>query len=127
MSEQVSSVKRQLLQARKQLMKELGHVRECMPMPVEIDLELDEADEEIVELDRNAVITSILSRRLQAIEAALHSIDEGRYGICTRCGQPILQERLQARPDATLCVQCQREIERLNRYRYSQPVRQIRW
>lgn len=125
MSEQVSSVKRQLLQARKQVLKELGHLHECMQ--VEIDLEPDEGDEEIVELDRNVVITTILKRRLQAIEAALHSIDEGHYGICARCGQPILQERLQARPDATLCVQCQREIERLNRYQYSQPVRQVQW
>ncbi|HXF61918.1 MAG TPA: TraR/DksA family transcriptional regulator [Caldilineaceae bacterium] len=123
MSEQVSSVRRQLLQARKQVLKELGHLHECMQ--VEIDLEPDEGDEEIVELDRNAVITAILNRRLQAIDAALHLIDEGRYGVCARCGQPILQERLLAQPDATLCVQCQREIERLERYR--RPVRQVEW
>ena len=46
------------------------------------------------------------------IDAALKRIESGTYGTCTKCGHPIPQERLEARPWATLCIGCQRERER---------------
>jgi RNA polymerase-binding protein DksA len=49
---------------------------------------------------------------LADIDAALGRIDDGTYGICTNCGTPIPEERLEARPWATLCIDCQREQER---------------
>ena len=49
---------------------------------------------------------------LQQIEAALERIDDGSFGTCTRCGKEIPEERLEARPWATLCIDCQREVER---------------
>ncbi len=49
---------------------------------------------------------------LAAIDAALKRIDEGTYGICTNCGKQIAQERLEALPWATLCIDCQRDRER---------------
>lgn len=48
---------------------------------------------------------------LAAIDAALKRIEEGTYGICSNCGKPILEERLEALPWATLCIDCQRERE----------------
>ena len=49
---------------------------------------------------------------LAEIDAALRRIEEGTYGICTNCGKPIPEERLEARPWATLCIDCQRDQER---------------
>ena len=49
---------------------------------------------------------------LAEIDAALRRIDEGTYGICSNCGKPIPEERLEALPWATLCIDCQRERER---------------
>jgi RNA polymerase-binding protein DksA len=49
---------------------------------------------------------------LQQIEEALQRIDDGSYGTCRRCGREIAPERLEARPWATLCIDCQRELER---------------
>ena len=49
---------------------------------------------------------------LAAIDAALKRIDEGTYGICTNCGKQIAEERLEALPWATLCIDCQRDRER---------------
>ncbi|HSI97145.1 MAG TPA: TraR/DksA C4-type zinc finger protein [Gaiellaceae bacterium] len=46
------------------------------------------------------------------IDAALERIDEGTYGICTRCGRPIAAERLEAVPYATLCIDDKRAQER---------------
>ena len=49
---------------------------------------------------------------LAEIDAALKRIEEGTYGVCTNCAQPIPEERLEALPWATLCIDCQRERER---------------
>ena len=49
---------------------------------------------------------------LADIDAALKRIEDGTYGICTNRGEEIPVERLEARPWATLCIDCQRERER---------------
>jgi len=49
---------------------------------------------------------------LAQTERALARIDEGTYGWCESCGQPIGKERLQAFPRATLCVRCKQREER---------------
>jgi DnaK suppressor protein len=49
---------------------------------------------------------------LTEIDASLKRIEEGTYGICANCGKHIADERLEARPWATLCIDCQRERER---------------
>jgi RNA polymerase-binding protein DksA len=48
---------------------------------------------------------------LTKIDAALKKIDEGTYGMCESCGQPIGEERLEAVPWATLCIDCKRKEE----------------
>jgi RNA polymerase-binding protein DksA len=49
---------------------------------------------------------------LAYIDAALARIEAGTYGICTRCGKPIGEERLEALPWATLCIDDKRKQER---------------
>jgi RNA polymerase-binding protein DksA len=49
---------------------------------------------------------------LVQIEEALTRLDDGTFGTCTRCGREIAEERLEARPWASLCIDCQRETER---------------
>jgi DnaK suppressor protein len=48
---------------------------------------------------------------LADIDAALRRIEEGTYGTCANCGNQIAPERLEARPWATLCIECQRQRE----------------
>jgi DnaK suppressor protein len=43
------------------------------------------------------------------IRAALRRIEEGDYGACLRCGEPISFQRLRVRPEAALCRECQSE------------------
>jgi RNA polymerase-binding protein DksA len=43
---------------------------------------------------------------------ALERMDDGTYGICESCGNPIGKLRLQAAPRATLCVSCKTKQER---------------
>jgi DnaK suppressor protein len=49
---------------------------------------------------------------LAAIDEALRRIDDGSFGTCARCGNPIAQERLEAMPYATKCIDCKRLEER---------------
>jgi DnaK suppressor protein len=51
-------------------------------------------------------------QQLAQIERALARLDEGTYGTCERCGKPIAEERLRARPWATLCIDDQRLADR---------------
>ena len=53
----------------------------------------------------------ILDREAEQVRDALRRRDQGSYGICESCGQPIPAERLEARPEATLCIACQRAQE----------------
>jgi RNA polymerase-binding protein DksA len=53
----------------------------------------------------------LLDREAEQVRDALRRREEGSYGICASCGQPISAERLEARPEATLCIDCQRRQE----------------
>ena len=44
--------------------------------------------------------------QLREIDAALRRIDDGRYGDCERCEEPINPRRLEADPTARLCIDC---------------------
>jgi RNA polymerase-binding protein DksA len=46
--------------------------------------------------------------RLATLDAAAARIADGTYGRCERCGAPIGEERLAARPDAVRCIDCAR-------------------
>jgi DnaK suppressor protein len=46
------------------------------------------------------------------IRGALQRIEEGTFGLCTACGEPIPLARLRARPVTDLCIECKREAER---------------
>jgi len=49
-----------------------------------------------------------LEDQLDDVNEALKRIDEGIYGVCTNCGEVIMAERLEALPQAELCINCQR-------------------
>jgi len=102
-----------LLEERKKILEEIGTLRQYMQ--TEVDTEPDEGDAEIFEREKNSALLSVLENRLHDIDTALNSIEKGRYGTCERCEQPISPERLEVKPDATLCVTCQQEVERLRR------------
>jgi RNA polymerase-binding protein DksA len=54
-------------------------------------------------------------KRLKQIESALTRIEQGKYGICIKCGKHIPQDRLKAMPYALMCVECKSAEERRNR------------
>lgn len=60
---------------------------------------------------------------LYEIDEALKRIEMGTYGICEMSGKPIPQARLEALPFTRYTVECQAELEKMNRFRnIRQPV-----
>jgi DnaK suppressor protein len=57
-------------------------------------------------------LAEVESRELIYIEVALERIRDGNYGICEMCECEIDLARLQALPYASLCLPCQREVEK---------------
>jgi DnaK suppressor protein len=49
---------------------------------------------------------------LNKIELALRKLDDGTYGVCEECEEPISTKRLEARPEAPLCIQCKEAQEK---------------
>lgn len=72
-----------------------------------VDFALDSAQDEI-----NSQLVEVESRELASIENALERMRSGNYGICESCNQRIPVARLNALPYATLCIECQREMEK---------------
>ena len=50
-------------------------------------------------------------RLLKDVTMALQKIEEGSFGSCERCGEPIAEKRLEVLPFARYCIECQRVIE----------------
>lgn len=44
--------------------------------------------------------------RILRVQSALSRIEQGTYGLCGRCREPIDQARLEALPEVVLCVYC---------------------
>jgi DnaK suppressor protein len=74
----------------------------------------DQADVGATSFERDHELTVVNSERdkLLQIERALGRIEDGSYGVCESCGQPIGKMRLMAFPRATLCLTCKQREER---------------
>ena len=49
-----------------------------------------------------------LELALERVDRALAKIDEGTYGVCDNCDDPILPARLRVAPESTRCIACAR-------------------
>jgi RNA polymerase-binding protein DksA len=74
------------------------------------DIASDDMDRKMLE-----TIGSKDMKRMRLIDSALTRIEQGKYGMCMKCGKKIPKERLQAIPYALMCIECQSADERRNR------------
>jgi RNA polymerase-binding protein DksA len=66
----------------------------------------------VTEAERLVTISEDFQHLIGQIDAALERMEEGTYGTCLRCGNPIGEERLEAFPYVAYCIQCQAILER---------------
>lgn len=75
---------------------------------------LDQASMDIYHKDKLR-IRSRESRLIKKIQASLQAIEDGTYGICQDCEEPISIERLKARPMTSYCIFCKSRREAYER------------
>jgi RNA polymerase-binding protein DksA len=67
---------------------------------------------ETFEREKDLSIIESVRASLEDIDSAEHRLDQGTYGMCEVCHEPIGDERLEAVPAARFCVAHQAEVER---------------
>ncbi len=74
----------------------------------------DQADmgSSTMERDQEMSVANNAREMLVQVEHAVERIEDGTYGVCESCGQPIGKMRLTAFPRATLCLPCKQREER---------------
>jgi DnaK suppressor protein len=112
---------RERLEAKRdELQTQIAGLTEAHPTPVDPtigseapqDFEEDAVDfleiqqEQSILVNEQALLTEVL--------AALKRIDDGTYGLCVNCGQPIPEKRLEAIPWAARDVKCEAQLEQRN-------------
>ncbi|MGH7919485.1 MAG: TraR/DksA family transcriptional regulator [Candidatus Dormibacteraceae bacterium] len=60
-------------------------------------------------------LLTLLDSNRDQVMRALERLEQGLYGICEDCGQQIAPERLEFKPEATRCVDCQARWDRAHR------------
>lgn len=71
-----------------------------------------DSSEQAVEIEDDAALegqASLIDREIASVSRALERIARGTYGECVRCGGQIAVPRLEARPEAALCIACAKD------------------
>ncbi len=72
----------------------------------------EEEANESLELEKRLALEKQIGDHLAEVEQALRKFEEGTYGLCDSCGQPIASDRLEALPQASLCMNCKAKNEK---------------
>jgi len=73
--------------------------------------DLEEMASDTLDTDSLCAIVDLSSSTIEQIDKALERLDDGTYGTCEFCEEPIHPDRLEVLPFAALCVTCQRKKE----------------
>ena len=74
-----------------------------------------DSSEQAIEMEDDASLEgqgALVAKEIASVKRALARIEDGTYGECVRCGEDIAPARLDARPEAALCINCARSNER---------------
>ena len=107
--------KKVLLKEREQL---FGNVKQMHESSKEMGQDgIQDIGDEAANIYNKQVLLSLNENermRLQEVDESLDRIENGTYGICEECGEPIGLKRLEVRPVAKYCVPCKTKMEKGN-------------
>lgn len=102
-----ASAKRRLGAILVELKERQNHIAKDLADPLNPD-----SSERAVEMEDDVALEAqavLISREIASVERALTRMENGTYGLCVRCGGEIAAKRLEARPEAALCIECARK------------------
>jgi DnaK suppressor protein len=109
---EIDDLRDRLVEERAELQVQLATIEEASFAQTQSDLSGDvglddesaDAGTATFEREKDLSIEQNVRDLLAKIERALRRIDEGRFGVCDRCGKPIEKARVQALPYVDLCI-----------------------
>jgi DnaK suppressor protein len=103
-----AEIRKTLEERRRQLSAELAELTKPPPPGQNLSFgkRIGDGTTEAVERISSTAAARSISHALADVERALQKLEEGTYGVCDSCGQPIGEERLAAIPSSVLCVTC---------------------
>lgn len=107
MATELDEIRRKLLAQKQELLTRAAKVRADITRssgPLDKDFA-----EQVVQMENDAVLAGIgeaTKQELAQINRALAQLDQGSYGRCSSCGEPIGARRMQALPYSDLCIAC---------------------
>jgi len=112
-----AKMEKALVEQKREIISNLVAGNEDFKQIVEAMDPKDLADVASDDIDRKMIeaIGSQDLKRLRMIESALTRIQQGKYGLCMKCGKKIPHERLEAIPYALMCIECKTAEEKRNR------------
>lgn len=115
--ELIQKIKQDLIAEKEQIIKDLDEFENTsegsnhiVKFP-EYGEKPDENAQEIGDYTANIVKDKVLNSSLKDIDGALKRIEDGTYGVCKYCGEPISEKRLLARPVASACIPCKTKLQ----------------
>ncbi|MFC2005370.1 TraR/DksA family transcriptional regulator [Chloroflexota bacterium] len=111
MTKNIKQLRSRLESEQKRLLVELEQLKDDA-QPAEVRREgspfgkREEEATESFELEKRLALEKQIRDHLTEVEHALQKFEKGTYGLCDSCGQPIAPDRLEALPQASLCVNC---------------------
>lgn len=116
----LDAIKQQLLAKQTELQGNIADLTEAHPTPVgaieasEGPQDFEEVAVDFLETQQEQSTLVTIQALLTEVQQALERIDNGTYGTCVVCGQPIPERRLQAIPWAARCVKDEEQLEQRN-------------
>ena len=103
---------KELRQAEELLAEAVSLMTEREQGDTQFDEESGEGDTLSVERERDLALSASARQSVDEIERALARMDRGDYGLCERCNKKIAPARLEALPQAALCIECASRLAR---------------
>ncbi len=102
----LSDLRASLEQERSDLRARLGEMGLLSGGELSFDQNFADSSQVTAERGEVEALAGNLRESLNDVEAAIVKLDNGTFGICEGCGQPIAPDRLEAKPAARLCMEC---------------------
>ncbi len=117
--EDKESFRELIMRKRAKLLEELGYLKETSETTLEeysgdnstYSFHMADQGTDAQEREKAFLFAHREGKFLAHLDRALERINDGTYGICAECGEPIAKARLEAVPHARMCVDCKTKLE----------------
>ncbi len=111
--ERMKDAREQLIKMRREVLREVQAATQASrEMGTEGAPDIGDVSANTYSRDVLLNLSETQRQKIRDIDAALERIDQGEYGVCTRCGEEIAPRRMEVRPFSRYCVDCKGEVEK---------------